>query len=323
MEYCAEIQKTGSYKVIEINEEKLESPGPDDVLLRHKAIGLNYIDVYYRNGIYPMASLPGKLGHEASGVVEAVGKNVKSFKEGDRVAYASATPGAYCSARIISSEFLVKIPKEIDFEVAAAMMLKGMTVHYLFKRTANLQDFHKILFHAAGGGVGLIAMQWAKMIGVETIGTVSSEEKRELARNYGATHTINYVRENFVEEVRTITDGEGVDVVFDSIGAQTFYQSLQCLRKYGLMVSFGNASGKVASFDLGLLSGHLFITRPSLWPYISARRELELTASEIVQLVALKKLRIPVYQKYSLHEAGKAHRDLEERRTTGCSILIP
>jgi NADPH2:quinone reductase len=321
LEYCAEIQKTGNPDVIEIVNTELKKPVDDQVLVRHKAIGVNYIDIYYRNGTYPLASLPGKLGHEASGIIEDIGENVTKLKIGDRVAYVSATPGSYSTSRIVSESILIKIPNEIDFETAAAMMLKGMTVNYLFKRTANLQNFHKILFHAAAGGTGLIALQWARMLGVETIGTVGSEEKKDLAKNHGANHIINYSRENFVEHVREITDGNGVDVVFDSVGAQTFYKSIQCLKKYGLMVSFGNASGKVASFDLGLLNGNLFITRPTLFSYIATRNELETTANQLIQLVALKKIRIPIHQRFNLTDVSEAHKNLQDRRTTGCTIL--
>ena len=321
MELRAEIEKTGSPDVIQLKPFTLEAPGPGQVLVRHKAIGVNYTDVYYRNGTYPQASLPGKLGHKAAGVVEAIGQGVSNVKEGDRVAYVVASPGCYSTARIISADVLLKIPSELDFEMAAAMLLKGMTVSYLFKRVANLQPFHKVLFHAAAGGTGLIAMQWARMMDVEVTGTVSSEEKKELAKNYGATNVINYARENFVEKIRDITQGRGVDVVFDSVGASTFYQSIQSLKKYGLMVSYGNASGKVSAFDLGLLSGHLFITRPTLWSYVATRKELEVTFGELLQLVMLNKIRIPIYQKKPLQDVVALHKLMEERRTTGCSIL--
>ena len=321
MEYSAEINTIGGPEVIQIVKTDLKRPVGNEVLVRHKAIGINYIDIYYRNGMYPLASLPGKLGHEASGIVEEIVESVTTIKIGDRVAYVTASPGSYSTSRIVSENDLIKLPKEIDFETAAAMMLKGMTVNYLFKRTANLQSFHKILFHAAAGGTGLIALQWARMLGVKTIGTVGSEEKKDLAKNHGANFVINYSRQDFVEIVREITEGVGVDVVFDSIGKQTFYQSIQCLKKYGLMVSFGNASGKVASFDLGLLNGNLFITRPTLFSYIATRKELEITANELMQLVALKKLHIPIHQKFDLTEVAEAHKNLQDRRTTGCTIL--
>ena len=321
MELRAEIEKTGSPDVIQLKPFALEAPGPGQVLVRHKAIGVNYTDVYYRNGTYPQASLPGKLGHEAAGFVEAIGQGVSNVKEGDRVAYVVASPGCYSTARIVSAEVLLKIPSELDFEIAAGMLLKGMTVSYLFKRVANLQPFHKVLYHAAAGGTGLIAMQWARMMDVEITGTVSSEEKKELAKNYGAANVINYARENFVEQIRDITHGLGVDVVFDSVGASTFYQSIQSLKKYGLMVSYGNASGKVSAFDLGLLSGHLFITRPTLWSYVTTRKELEITFGELLQLVMLNKIRVPIYQKKPLQDVIALHKLMEERRTTGCSIL--
>ncbi|MDA9689214.1 quinone oxidoreductase [Betaproteobacteria bacterium] len=321
LELRAEIDKTGSPDVIQLKPFTLESPGPGEVLVRHKAIGVNYTDVYYRNGTYPQASLPGKLGHEAAGCVEAIGQGVSNVKEGDRVVYVVASPGCYSTARVVSADVLLKIPHELDFETAAAMLLKGMTVSYLFKRVANLQPFHKVLFHAAAGGTGLIAMQWARMMDVEITGTVSSEEKKELAKNYGAANVINYARENFVEQIRDITKGRGVDIVFDSVGASTFYQSIQSLKKYGLMVSYGNASGKVSAFDLGLLSGHLFITRPTLWSYVATRKELEVTFGELLQLVMLNKIRIPIYQKKALQDVVALHKLMEERRTTGCSIL--
>ena len=321
MELRAEIDQTGSPDVIQLKPFTLESPGPGEVVVRHKAIGVNYTDVYYRNGTYPQASLPGKLGHEAAGFVEAIGQGVSNVKEGDRVVYVVASPGCYSTARIVSADVLLKIPPELDFEMAAGMLLKGMTVSYLFKRVANLQPFHKVLFHAAAGGTGLIAMQWARMMDVEITGTVSSEEKKELAKNYGAANVINYARENFVEQIRDITQGRGVDVVFDSVGASTFYQSIQSLKKYGLMVSYGNASGKVSAFDLGLLSGHLFITRPTLWSYVATRKELEVTFGELLQLVMLNKIRIPIYQKKPLQDVVALHKLMEERRTTGCSIL--
>jgi NADPH2:quinone reductase len=323
LEYSVEITKNGPPEVMEITQNQIQGPKEGEVLVRHKAIGVNYIDVYYRNGIYPLASLPGKIGHEASGVVEDIGPGVNDLKEGDRVAYVSPTPGSYCTSRIVPAEILIRIPNKIDFETAATMLLKGMTVHYLFRRTSNLQKFHTILFHAAAGGTGLIAMQWAKLLGTKVIGTVSSEEKVELAKKYGADHVINYAREDFVESVLDISSGNGVDVVFDSIGQKTFYQSLRCLKKYGLMVAFGNSSGKLPSFDLGLLNGHLFITRPTLWQYTTDANELETTSKELISLILSKKIYIPIFQKYPLTEAVKAHTILESRNTTGSTILIP
>ncbi len=323
MEYSIEINKIGSPEVMDIIKTPIESPKEGEVLIRHKAIGVNFIDVYYRNGIYPLSSLPSGIGHEASGYIEAVGSGVKHLKEGDRVAYVTAVPGSYSTIRCVPSEIIVKIPSQIDFETAAVMLLKGMTVYYLFKRTANLQNFHKILFHAAAGGTGLIAMQWAKLLGVEVFGTCSSEEKIKLAKKFGADHVINYARENFVERVREITNGEGVDVVFDSIGQKSFYESLRCLKKYGLMVSFGNSSGKLPSFDLGLLNGHLFITRPTLWAYTSSQKELEISSQELISLIVSKKIKIPIYNKLPLAEAVNVHKNLESRKTFGSTVLIP
>jgi NADPH2:quinone reductase len=323
LEYSVEINKNGPPEVMETIKTPIQPPNEGEVLVRHKAIGVNYIDVYYRNGIYPLASLPGKIGHEASGIVEAIGQGVNGFEEGDRVAYVSPTPGSYCTSRNVPAEILIKIPSQISFETAATMLLKGMTVHYLFKRTSNLQKFHTVLFHAAAGGTGLIAMQWAKLLGAKIIGTVSSEEKVQLAKKYGADHVINYAREDFVENTLEISCGKGVDIVFDSIGQKTFYQSLRCLKKYGLMVAFGNSSGKLPSFDLGLLNGHLFITRPTLWQYTSDSNELQVTAQELISLIVSKKIQVPVFQKYPLTEVVEVHRLLESRKTIGSTILIP
>ena len=245
------------------------------------------------------------------------------MKPGDRVAYAGNPVGAYTEARVMPALPLIKIPKQISFETGACMMLKGMTAHYLLKRTANVQKGHTILFHAAAGGVGLIAMQIAKMLGVTVIGTVGSDEKAKLAKKWGCTHTINYSKENFVERVKEITKGRGVDVVFDSVGKDTFQGSLDSLRRYGLLVSFGNASGKVPPIDFSVMRGTLFITRPSLMSYTATREDLELTANDLVKMVANKKLVIPIERTYRLSEVQQAHRDLEGRKTTGCSVLIP
>ena len=323
MTKAIQINATGGPEVMRFVDVAVGHPGPGEVRLRHHAIGLNYIDVYFRSGVYPSESLPTGLGMEGSGVVEEVGAGVTHLKAGDRVAYAGRPIGAYCEARILPADLLMKIPKTISFETGAAMMLKGMTVQYLFRRTANLQPGHTILFHAAAGGVGLIAMQWAKIMGVTVIGTVGSEEKVALAESFGADHVINYNTEDFVARVKEITNGRGVDVVYDSVGKATFDKSLQCLRKYGLMVTFGNASGKVAPFDLSVLQGHLFITRPSLMPYTATRAELEQTAGELIKMVGAEKIHIPIDQTYPLSEVVQAHTDLESRKTTGCTVLIP
>ena len=316
------IENFGGPEVMKLVDVSVGDPGPGEVRIRHKAIGLNYIDIYQRSGVYPNP-LPHQLGMEGSGVIEAVGKGVTHVKKGDRVAYAAQPPGAYCEARVMAAKSLVKIPSTISFEVGAAMMLKGMTAHYLLKRTANIQEGHWILFHAAAGGVGLVALQIAKMLGAKVIGTVGSDEKAKLAKKWGADHTIVYTKENFAQRVSEITKGRGVDVVFDSVGKDTFDGSLACLRKYGLMVSYGNASGKVVPFGVEVLKGSLFLTRPSLFPYTETREELELTANDLVKLVASKKVVIPVERTYALSDVQQAHRDLEGRKTTGCSVLIP
>ncbi|MFM1858602.1 MAG: quinone oxidoreductase family protein [Burkholderiaceae bacterium] len=323
MTRAVQIQAPGGPEAMKIVDVSLGKPGPGQALVRHHAIGLNYIDVYFRTGTYPAESYPCTLGMEAAGVVEAVGEGVSHVKPGDRVAYSGRPMGAYCDARVMPAGLLIKLPKSISFETGAAMMLKGMTAQYLFRRTANLQKGHTILFHAAAGGVGLIAMQWAKHMGVTVIGTAGSDEKCALAKAHGADHVINYSTEDFVEQVKAITNGRGVDVVYDSVGKSTFEKSLQCLRKYGLMVSFGNASGKVPPLDLAVLQGHLFITRPSLMPYTATRPELEQTAGELVKMVSSGKVKIKIDQTYALADVAQAHRDLEARKTTGSTILLP
>jgi NADPH2:quinone reductase len=323
MTRAVQIQAPGGPEAMKIVDVSLGKPGPGQALVRHHAIGLNYIDVYFRTGTYPAESYPCTLGMEAAGVVEAVGEGVSHVKVGDRVAYSGRPMGAYCDARVMPAGLLIKLPKSISFETGAAMMLKGMTAQYLFRRTANLQKGHTILFHAAAGGVGLIAMQWAKHMGVTVIGTAGSDEKCALAKAHGADHVINYSTEDFVEQVKAITNGRGVDVVYDSVGKSTFEKSLQCLRKYGLMVSFGNASGKVPPLDLAVLQGHLFITRPSLMPYTATRPELEQTAGELVKMVSSGKIKIKIDQTYALADVAQAHRDLEARKTTGSTILLP
>ena len=319
---AVQLSSFGGPEVMKLVDVTVSDPGPGQARVRHHAIGLNFIDIYQRSGVYPNA-LPAVLGMEGAGVVEAVGPGVSHIKPGDRVAYANNPMGAYSESRVMPAWVLVKIPKAISFEVGASMMLKGATAHYLFKRTANLQKGHTVLFHAAAGGVGLIAMQLAKLMGVTIIGTVGSDEKAKLAKKWGCTHTINYAKENFVDRVKEITKGRGVDVVFDSVGKDTFQGSLDCLRRYGLMVSFGNASGKVPPVDFAVMKGSLFITRPSLMAYTSTREDLELTANDLVKMVASKKLVIPVERTYKLADVQQAHRDLEGRKTTGCSVLIP
>ena len=319
---AVQIDAFGGPEVLKFVDVALGEPGPGEAVVRHHAIGINFIDIYHRSGVYPNA-LPFRMGMEGAGVVEKVGKGVVHVKAGDRVAYANPPSGAYSEARLVPAKNLIKIPKTISFETGAAMMLKGMTAHYLLKRTANIQKGHTILFHAAAGGVGLIALQIAKQMGATIIGTVGSEEKAKLAKKWGCDHTIIYTKENFAERVKEITKGRGVDVVYDSVGKDTFEGSLASLRKYGLMVSYGNASGKVSPFTVDVLKGSLFLTRPSLMPYTETREELELTANDLVKMVASKKVIIPVERTYKFSDVQQAHRDLEGRKTTGCSVLIP
>ncbi|MGE5649254.1 quinone oxidoreductase [Noviherbaspirillum sp. UKPF54] len=314
----------GGPEVMEYVDVEVGEPGPGEARVRQAACGLNYIDVYFRTGAYPQP-LPAGLGMEGAGTVEAVGPGVTHVKPGDRVAYAGRPPGAYAQARVMPAAVLVKLPDEIDFETAAAMMLQGLTVQYLFRRTFPLKGGETILFHAAAGGVGLIACQWAKALGVTMIGTVGSDEKAELARAHGCTHTINYNKENFVERVKEITAGRGVPVVYDSIGKDTFTGSLDCLAPLGMMVSFGAASGPVPPFSLNELAsrGSLFITRPSLFNYIAKREDLDAMAADLFSMVVSGKVKIDINQRYALQDAAQAHRDLEARKTTGSTILIP
>lgn len=318
------IKETGAPDVMEYIAVDLPAPGTGEVLVRHMACGLNFIDVYFRTGLYPQP-LPGALGMEGAGVIEAVGGNVSHVKVGDRVAYAGRPLGAYAEARVMPADILVKLPESISFETAAAMMLQGLTVQYLFRRTFRLQGGETILFHAAAGGVGLIACQWARALGVTMIGTVGSDEKAALAKANGCVHTINYNKENFVERVKEITGGKGVPVVYDSIGKDTFIGSLDCLSPLGMMVSFGSASGAVPPFGLNELAtrGSLFITRPSLFNYTAKRDDLETMAAELFGMVESGKIKIDINQRYALKDVAQAHRDLESRKTTGSSILIP
>ncbi|WP_151636016.1 quinone oxidoreductase family protein [Noviherbaspirillum aerium] len=318
------INAVGGPEVMEYVDVEVGDPGPGEVRVRHAAIGLNYIDVYFRTGAYPQP-LPAGLGMEGAGTVEAVGEGVTHLKEGDRVAYATRPPGAYAEARVMPAAGLVKLPKSIDFETGAAMMLQGLTVQYLFRRTFPLRGGETILFHAAAGGVGLIACQWARALGVTMIGTVGSDEKAALAKAHGCTHTINYNTENFVERVKEITNGKGVPVVYDSIGKDTFIGSLDCLAPLGMMVSFGSASGPVPPFGLQELAsrGSLFITRPTLFSYSAKREDLENMAAELFAMVDTHKIKIDINQRYALKDVAQAHRDLESRKTTGSTILLP
>lgn len=325
MSKAIRIHQYGGPEVLCWEDVDVGDPGPGQLRIRHGAVGLNYIDVYHRTGLYPLPSLPWILGMEGAGRVEAVGDGVTEFKIGDRVAYASPPVGAYAEVRLIAADRVVALPEAIDDRTAAAMMLQGMTAQYLLRRTYRVQPGDVILLHAAAGGVGLIASQWARQLGATVIGTVGSDDKAELARAHGCRHVIVYTRENFVERVRELTDGRGVAVVYDSVGQATFMGSLDCLRPLGMMVSFGNASGPVPPFDPGLLAakGSLFLTRPVLMTYTAKRPDLLASAAELFEVVASGAVRIEVRQTYLLAEAAQAHRDLEARRTTGSTVLLP
>jgi NADPH:quinone reductase len=304
---------------------ELPPPGAGEVRMRHEVAGLNYIDTYHRSGVYKIP-LPSGIGSEAAGVVEALGDGVTEFKPGDRVCYASGTPlqpvGSYSEARNVPGARLVKIPDGISSDTVAAMMLKGMTVSYLLKRTYTLKSGETVLFHAAAGGVGLIACQWLKALGATTIATAGSDEKCELAKAHGAHHCINYKKEDFVARVKEITGGKGVPVVFDGVGKDTFDKSLDCLSMYGMMVSFGNASGPVPPVNIAAqLKGHLYLTRPSLQPYTAARQDLLTLASDLFDVVKAGKVKIDINQRYPVKDAVQAHKDLESRKTTGSTVL--
>jgi NADPH:quinone reductase len=316
--------EVGGPEVMRYENLSIDEPEPEEARVRHLAIGLNFIDTYQRSGLYKVP-LPSVAGNEAAGVVEAVGKNVTHVKLGDRVAYAGGAIGAYCDERNVAADRLCKLPDSISFEQAAAMMLKGMTVQYLINRTYPVKAGDTALLHAASGGVGLIACQWLKALGATVIGTAGTDEKCALAKQHGADYCINYRTENFAERVRDITNGAGVSVVYDSIGKDTFSGSLDCLRPRGMMVSFGNASGPVPPFDLSLLAqkGSLFITRPILSTYIASSSDLELTASSLFSVVQSGKVKIDISNRYALKDAAQAHRELESRKNTGSSILIP
>jgi len=318
------INQVGGPDVMEYVDVEVGDPGPGEARVRQAACGLNYIDIYFRTGLYPQP-LPGGLGMEGAGMVVPVGEGVTHVKPGDRVAYTGRPPGAYAEERVVSAAILVKLPDAIDFETAAAMMLRGLTVQYLFRRTFPLKGGETILFHAAAGGVGLIACQWARALGVTMIGTVGSDEKAAVAKANGCAHTINYNKENFVERVREITGGKGVPVVYDSIGKDTFIGSLDCLSPLGTMVSFGNASGPVPPFSLTELAsrGSLFITRPSLFSYAATREDLDAMAADLFGMVVSGKVKIDINQRYALKDVAQAHRDLEARKTTGSTILLP
>jgi NADPH2:quinone reductase len=324
MSHAIRVHDYGGPEVLKWEEIEIGAPGPGQVRLKQTAVGLNYIDVYGRTGFYPQPSLPFIPGMEAAGIVTALGSGVTEVSVGDCVAYAGPI-GAYAEERLIEAERVVKIPDGISAEEAAAMMLQGMTAEYLLRRTYRVGPETTLLFHAAAGGVGLIACQWANALGATVIGTVGSAEKAKLALDHGATHVINYREEDFVARVKELTKGKGVDVVYDSIGKDTFPGSLDCLRPLGLWVSFGQASGPVPEFKITLLSqkGSLFATRPSLGNYTATRQDLVASANALFDVVKSGKVKITVHQIYPLAEAARAHSELEARVTTGSTLLIP
>jgi len=324
MAHAIRIHTTGGPEALTWDEVAVGDPGPGEARVRHTAVGVNYIDTYHRSGLYKLA-LPSGIGSEAAGVVVAVGSGVDWVKAGDRVAYAGGPVGAYCTERVMPADKLVKLPDGLDDRTAATLMLKGLTVQYLFRQTFRLQGGETILFHAAAGGVGLIACQWARALGVTMIGTVGSDDKAALAQSLGCAHTIVYTRENFVERVKAITGGKGVPVVYDGVGKDTFPASLDCLSPRGMFVSFGNASGAVPAFDLLLLSqkGSLYATRPTLFSYATTRAATQAMAEELFALVLAGKIKSEARQTFPLKEATAAHRALESRKTTGATILVP
>jgi NADPH2:quinone reductase len=319
------IDQTGGPEQLKIVEVQVGDPGPGEICIRHKAVGLNFIDVYQRSGLYPLP-MPVQLGMEASGIIEAVGAGVTHLQVGDRAAYASQPPGSYCEVRVMPAKCVCKLPDAIPFETGAAMMLKGLTAQYLLKKTlpvAGLQAGDFVLFHAAAGGVGLIACQWAKALGLQLIGTAGSDAKCQLAKDHGAAFVINYGREDFLQRVKEITGGKGVKVVYDSVGKDTWDKSLDCLSPFGLMASFGNASGPVAPFSPGILGakGSIYVTRQTLFSHITSRESTQAMADDLFEVVVSGKVKIRIDQTYPLDQVQQAHRDLEARKTTGCTIL--
>ncbi|WP_175714578.1 quinone oxidoreductase family protein [Burkholderia ambifaria] len=314
----------GGPDVMKWVDVEVGAPKAGEVRIRQQAVGLNYIDVYFRTGLYPQP-LPGGLGMEAAGEVTAVGDGVTAFKAGDRVAYVGQPPGAYAQERVMPAERLVKLPDGISDDDAASVMLQGLTAHYLLRRTYRVKAGDTILIHAAAGGVGLLVCQWAKALGATVIGTVGSDEKAALAKAHGCDHPIVYTRENFTQRVKEITNGAGVPVVYDSIGKDTYIGSLDCLAPLGYFVSFGNASGPLPAIDSKEFSsrGSLFFTRPTLFSYIAKRADLEAAAAELFDVILTGKVKTSINQRYPLAEVGRAHADLEARKTTGSTILIP
>ncbi|MBD3897573.1 NADPH:quinone reductase [Halomonas sp. ML-15] len=317
--------KTGGPEVLELVEVEPKAPGAGEVQIRNQAVGLNFIDIYFRTGLYPAPSMPSGLGTEGAGVVEALGEGVTHLKVGDRVAYAQGPLGSYSEVHTLPAAKVAVLPDGIDCDTAAASMLKGLTVQYLMRQTYELKGGETILWHAAAGGVGSIACQWARELGVKLIGTVSSPEKAELAKKNGAWATIDYTKENVVERVKELTDGAMCDVVYDSVGKDTWETSLDCLKPRALMVSFGNASGAVEGVNIGILNqkGSLFVTRPSLNGYADTRERFEAMCSDLFGMLVSGKIKVDIAQRFALEEAGKAQQALASRKTTGSTILLP
>jgi len=323
MTKAVRFHKSGGPEVLQVEDVQVGEPGAGQIKLRHTAIGVNFVDTYQRSGLYPM-QMPQTAGNEGAGVVEAVGSGVTALKQGDRVAYTGLV-GAYCGERVVPADRMVKIPEGISDEMAASIMLKGMTVHYLIHSTYAVKAGDTVLWHAAAGGVGLLACQWLKALGATVIGTVGSPEKAKLAKAHGAEHVIDYTKENFVERVKEITGGKGLPVVYDSVGKTTWEGSLDCLRPLGLWVIFGNASGPVPPLNTGILAqkGSLYATRPTLATYIASRADLEARSSSLFAIVKSGKVKVEITGRYKLADAAQAHRDLEGRKTTGSVILLP
>ena len=325
MSKAIRIDRNGGPEEMKLVDVTVGEPGPGEIRIRHKAVGLNFIDVYQRTGLYQLA-MPLQLGMEGAGVVEAVGEGVTHLKVGDRAAYASNPPGSYSEMRVMPAKCVCKLPDAISFETGAAMMLKGLTAQYLLKRTlpqGGLQTGDFVLFHAAAGGVGLIACQWAKALGLQLIGTAGSDAKCALAKEHGAAHAINYATEDFLARTKEITGGKGVKVVYDSVGKDTWDKSLDCLQPFGLMASFGNASGPAPAFSPGLLGakGSLYVTRQTLFSHIATRETTQIMADDLFAAVTSGAVKIRIDQRYALADVQQAHRDLEARKTTGCTIL--
>ena len=324
MTRVVEIEKTGEAEVLQIKNIKLKKPGPEEVLIEHKAIGLNYIDTYHRSGLYPL-QLPSGIGGEGSGIIKEIGSQVKDFTVGDRVCYAGTPLGSYSSERNYPTKNLVKIPKEIDFDIAATLMTKGLTTFYLLHKTYPVSSNETILFHAAAGGVGQIFCQWAKSLGCKVIGTVGSDEKINIAKKNGCNFVINYSKENFSEKVLEITKGIGVPVIYDGVGKKTFENSIKCLKIRGMMISFGNASGPLDNIDVRKIiqPKGIYFTRPSMGQYLSTRNEIIEGANKLFEKIRVGQIKIKIFKKYKLEDVVQAHKDLEDRKIIGPAVIIP